>query len=76
MSSVVDDLRAAWGGTWDGASPEIHALIKHGGRHLKIELVHDAQWSCAVFDRGACLAMTADEDPRTAVRVALLALEQ
>ena len=69
------ELRELFGGRWDGGGREIHGLIDHGGRRLKVELLRGAQWCCSVFDGGNCVASSAEAKPEMAVRAALAALK-
>ncbi len=68
------ELRDIFGGSWDGAAPEIHGLIERDGRKLKMELLHSRRrkiWSCSVFHQGACIGQASDSLPANAVRDAL-----
>lgn len=69
------ELKELFGGRWDGGGREVHGLIEHGGRRLKIELLRGTQWCCSVFERGSCVASSAEADADRAVRMALAALK-
>lgn len=72
-------LTDTFGGTWDGASPEIHGLIEAdpdmlSTDKLKVELLFSGVrkiWSCSVFYQGACVGQASSEDTVAAVRHAL-----
>ena len=66
-------LRQHFGGSWDGAHPEIHGLVSLDGQTFKIELLFSRRrntWQCSVFSAGACLASTSGSDPIDAVEEA------
>lgn len=71
-----DDLRAKFGGTWDGGGREIHGLVDLSDRILKIELLSSSDWMCSVFDAGACVATTRRSDAIDAVGAALDMVEE
>jgi hypothetical protein len=59
-------LKQRFGGTWDGAAPEIHGLLTIAGRTLKVELFWvktTYSWQTCVFEGGECLAIFNAEDP-------------
>lgn len=67
-------LQEEFGGSWDGANPEIHGLIERDGETLKVELLYSARrnkWTCSVFEGGSCLGSGAHADPLEAVRRAV-----
>ncbi len=56
---MLDELRELYPGKWDGGPPscEIHGLIQHGGKTLKIEvLLRPDSAVSSVFLGGDCVA--------------------
>ena len=70
------ELRAQFGGQWERGEREIHGLVEQDGRALKIEVLEASKWRCSIFERGSCVASSADNDPAAAVREALRSLER
>lgn len=64
------ELRAIFGGTWDGGGTEIHGLVEHEGRILKIELLRTSNWTCSVFCDGQCVASARASAASEAVQTA------
>ena len=65
------ELQARFGGTWDGGGREIHGLLDHEGRRLKIELLRASTWVCSVFCDGQCVATMRADDAERAVADAI-----
>ena len=61
-----EQLQSRFGGSWDGDAPEIHGLVKVGGRALKVELLFvkgTERWQVAIFEEGEVLALSSGEEP-------------
>ena len=78
MSDLKTQLKAAYGGLWDGGSSagrsgEIHGLIERGSARLKIELTTSpaGPWTAAIFEAGTCIAAVSDVQALRAVADAL-----
>ena len=65
------ELRAIFGGRWDGGGREIHGLLEVDGQPLKIELLRSQQWVCSVFVDGDCAVVARADTAEAAVAEAL-----